>query len=273
MLGTRSRQLGLHGMLWIVMGLTLVPFLLMVSFSLKTEAQFQHELLTLSWPPAWENYVAAWHAVKGYFVNSLWITLVSTLGLLLISSLAAFGFARYRFAGRNVLFAAFMILLMIPGVLTLIPAFDLVRKLHLAGTDWALILPYVGWGQAFAIFVLRGFFESLPDDLFEAAHVDGANDWQVYWHIALPMCAPALATVGLLHVLWVWNDYIWPSIVLVDNSKYTIAVGLRSFTGQYYSNYGPLMAGYVLASIPLLALFFLAMRAFIRGLSSGALKI
>jgi ABC-type glycerol-3-phosphate transport system permease component len=269
----RTRQVGPHGMLWLILAVTLVPFFLMLSFSLKNEAQFQHEMLTFSWPPAWQNYVAGWTATRGYFLNSLWVTLVSTLGLVFVSSSAAFAFARYRFPGRNLVFGLFMLLLMIPGVLTLIPAFAVVRRLGLAGTSWGLILPYIGWGQAFAIFVLRGFFESLPRDLFEAAQLDGAGDFRMYWDVALPLCMPPLATVGLLHVLNVWNDYVWPSMVLTDNRDYTIAVGLRTFTGQYYSNYGPMMAGYVIASLPLILLFLFTMRAFIRGLSSGALKM
>jgi len=188
--------------------------------------------------------------------------------------MAAYAFARHRFPGSQLLFYAILALLMIPGVLTLIPQFLLVKRLGLLNTYWALILPYIAGGQAFGIFVLRSFFASQPEELFESARLDGASEFAIYWHIALPLARPILATLMVLSLLSTWNDLIWPLVTIGRPELWTISQALVSFSGRLATQqqYGPMFAGYIIASIPLLILFMFTARLFIQGLASGAVK-
>jgi ABC-type glycerol-3-phosphate transport system permease component len=196
------------------------------------------------------------------------------VGVLIIASVTAFVFARYNFPGKEFLFFAILALLMIPGILTLVPAFLLVKGFGLLNTYWALILPYVAGGQIFAIFVLRSFIASLPEELFESARLDGASMWHLYSKITLPLSKPILVTIAIMNILSTWNDYIWPLVTIPDGNKWTVSVGIVSFGSQYagLQNWGPMFAGYVIASIPLIILFMFTMRYFIAGLTSGAIK-
>ncbi len=253
--------------------LTYYPFAFLLFTSFKDLSQFYHNFWTPTFPLRWENYYNAWLAIRQYIFNSLIVTGVSVVGVCIVASMSAFIFARYEFPGREVLYFILLILIMIPSTLTLVPSFVLIRNLGLLNTRWALILPYISGGQIFAILILRTFFSSLPEELFEAARVDGATIWQSYSLIALPLSRAVLGVVAIMNTLNTWNDYIWPSVVISEDSLRTLTVGLAYFSGQYQTQYGPQMAGYVIASIPLLILFFLTMREFIAGLTSGALKM
>lgn len=289
-----------HACLVVLALLTFAPFVFMLVMSLKDNDQFYHrfwsflpfhtgmdaleplEMTRLNW----ENYGRAWESIHGFIGNSLLVTLISVVGVLSVASLSAYAFARHKFVGSGVLFYAVISLMMIPGVLTLISSFMWMKQFPLAqGNDWlgiggkgllnsywVLILPYIAGGQVFAIFVLRTFFAGLPEDLFEAARIDGASELQQFWHIAVPLSWPILGTMAIMNVLGTWNDYIWPSITVLDKEKMTLAIGLLQFQGQYGNDYGSLLAGYVIASIPLLILFLFTMRQFIEGLQSGAFK-
>jgi ABC-type glycerol-3-phosphate transport system permease component len=149
----------------------------------------------------------------------------------------------------------------------------LIKNFGLLDSRWALILPYISAGIAFATLVLRSFFDSLPEELFEATRIDGASEVQVFWYLGLPLIRPAVATVAILQILGTWNDYIWPSVVLYSNANFTIPIGLVAFEGQHITQWGPLMACYTLAAVPLVALFAVATRSFIDSLVQGGLKI
>lgn len=252
--------------------LTLYPTLFVAITSLKTLDQFFANFWTPSFPIHLENYSQAWDAISGFMLNSVVVTLVSTVGVVLVSCMAAYAFARFDFPGREFFYYAVIVMLMIPAVLTLIPSFLLIKDLGLMNTRWALILPYVAGGQVLSIFILRQFFAGLPEELFEAARIDGASEFRVFWRIGVPLVRPTLVTVAILNVLNVWNDYLWPFLVVRDENLQTLVVGLVGFQTRFYTNWGPLMAGYVLASLPLVVLFFLAMRSFIAGLTQGGLK-
>jgi ABC-type glycerol-3-phosphate transport system permease component len=163
-------------------------------------------------------------------------------------------------------------LMMVPPVLTLIPTFILVKNMGLADNLLGLILPYMASGQVIAIFIMRGFFAGLPQEIFDAALVDGASDWQIFWNIGLPLIRPVLATIAILETLVTWNDYVWPAVVLTNDQLRTLTLGLVFFQSRHVTYWGPLMAGYVIASLPLLILFLFTMRYFIEGLTTGALK-
>lgn len=252
--------------------LTLYPTLFVVITSFKTLDQFFANFWTPSFPLELDNYRQAWDAISGYMLNSVVVTLVSTVGVVIVSCMAAYAFARFDFPGREFFYYSVIVMLMIPAVLTLIPSFLLIKDLGLMNTRWALILPYVAGGQVLSIFILRQFFAGLPEELFEAARIDGANEFRVFWRIGVPLVRPTLVTVAILNVLTVWNDYLWPFLVVRDENLQTLVVGLVGFQTRFYTNWGPLMAGYVIASLPLVVLFFLAMRSFIAGLTQGGLK-
>lgn len=254
--------------------LTLYPFVFMIFTAVKSNAQFMHSLWIPVMPMHWDNYSAAWNQIAACIFNSIVVSGTSVIGILLLSAITAFVFARYQFPGKNGLFMAIISLLMIPGVLTLIPSFMLMVKLHLINNLWGLILPYIAGGQVMAIFILRSFFATLPEEIFESARLDGASEVHNFVYIAWPLCKPMLGTIAIMSILSTWNDYVWPLVVLTteDNLR-TLPIGLMSFASQYYTNWGPLFAGYTIAAIPLLLLFAFTMKYFIQGITSGALKM
>jgi multiple sugar transport system permease protein/raffinose/stachyose/melibiose transport system permease protein len=253
--------------------LTFAPLVVMVFMSGKDQSQWFHERFGLSLPWHWENYTLAWAQIVPYMKNTFIVTIASTAGVLALSCIGGFVFARYNFPGKVILWYAILALLMVPGILTLIPSFILVKQLHLLNTLWALILPYVSGGQVFGMFLLRSFFASLPEEMFESARMDGAGDMTMLWRLAVPLSSSILGTLAILQVLSSWNDLIWPSVTLQAEGVKTLVLGLWQFQGQYYTNWGPLMAGYVLASIPLIVMFAFTSRLFVKGLSSGAIKM
>ena len=271
---TLKNDLPIHIFLGIAAILTFFPFVFMVMTSFKATPDFVHNFWGL---PQWiqlSNFSDAFTRIQGYIGNSLFVSITSMVGVLVIGSVAAFVFARFSFPGREGLFLVLLALLMIPGILTLVPAFLLIKTLGLMGNYGALILPYIAGGQVFAIFIMRSFFASLPEELFEAARMDGATTIQQYFRICLPLSMPILVTVAIMNILSTWNDYIWPLVTIPDGKKWTISVGIVSFGSQYMGteSWGPMYAGYVLASIPLIVLFMFTMRYFIAGLTSGAIK-
>jgi multiple sugar transport system permease protein/raffinose/stachyose/melibiose transport system permease protein len=248
----------------------LVPFWVMISISLKDLRQFLDNILYPYYPFQWQNYVAGWEAVSPYILNTLIVAVVVTVVSLTMSSMTAYVFARYNFRGKTALFYSLLVLLMIPGILNLIPQYVLALRLGLVGTAWALILFYIASRQVLEVFVLRTFFLGVPKELFEAAEIDGASDIRQYWSIALPLSKSILGTLAIMTVVFVWNDYIWP-LVAADSFK-TVSIGLAYLTKQHSTSWGPLMAGYAVASFPLILLFSFTMRYFVEGIATGAIK-
>jgi ABC-type glycerol-3-phosphate transport system permease component len=162
-----------------------------------------------------------------------------------------------------------LILIMLPGILLVIPMFTLIVSIGWINTIQSVVLPFTAVQVSFGMFLMRTFFETLPTEYFEAARLDGASELQLFYRIALPLAAPAFSTLAILNLLFVWNDIIWPLIVLLDGSKHPISIGVLSFSGQYTTDYGPLFAGYVLASLPLLIVFAFTARRFMAGLQGG----
>ncbi len=253
---------------------TFYPLLFTLFTSFKDNSQFYSTFWGPAFPLHWANYADAWRQLYPVLLNTVLVGVVSAFGVVFLASLAAYVFARHRFPGSNFFFYAIIALLMIPGVLTLIPLFLLVKDLGLLNTYWVLILPYIAGGQAFAIFVLRSFIAAQPEEIFESARIDGAGEFTIYRRIAAPMAKPILGTLAILSLLSTWNDYIWPSVTLRNQDLWTISLKLVSFSSQWASlqQYGPMFAGYVIASVPLLLLFMFTMRLFIEGLSTGAIK-
>jgi ABC-type glycerol-3-phosphate transport system permease component len=195
------------------------------------------------------------------------------VGVLLTGTVAAFVLSRFSFPGRRVVFYYFISTMMFPGVLTLVPSFLLVKQLGLLNSYSALIFPMIAGGQVFAIFVFKSFFDGLPQDLLDAAKIDGAGFLGLYWHVVVPLSQPVIAVVVIMNILGTWNSFLWPFIVNTDARYHIVASGLYVLSvSESANNMGVLFAAYVLSSIPLLILFAFATRPFMQGMTSGAFK-
>lgn len=248
--------------------LMLIPLAWLVSTSLKPDDQL------FAYPPVWiprslnwQNYVGAWnYAPFGrYLLNTLTITGFAVVGTLVSSSLVAYGFARGRFPGRDLLFALLLSTLMLPNIVTLIPLFLTFKTLGWINTFWPLIVPSY-FASPFYVFLLRQFFLSLPLEIDDAAAIDGASTLQVLGWIILPLSKPALASVAIFSITFHWNDFLGPLIYLNDDSKRTMALGLYNFLSEHTAQWGYLMAASVLMVLPMFVLFFFAQKYFIQGI-------
>ena len=265
-----------HIIIIILLFLSLYPLILMLIKSVKTIDQEIHHGFTLTFPFNWSNYSLAWKYVSGYILNTFLISILNTVGILLATSTMAYGFTRYDFRGKNALFMAVLALTMIPGILTLIPQFCMVKNFNMINTRLGVILPTIAGALPMGVLLLRTFFNGLPGGLFEAASLDGANSIEMFFMIAVPLSVPILATLGLTSFLGSWNDLIWPQLILRRDNLQTITIAMTSFTTNYYNtthSYAVPMAGYVIVSAPLLILFAFTSKQFIAGLTSGAFKM
>jgi multiple sugar transport system permease protein len=252
-----------------------LPFLWMVSTSLKTQAdvlkQFPPRLIPTTFMIS--NYSTALTSMPfdRFYFNSLFVSSAVTIVQLFTSSLAAFAFARLRFRGRDILFFFYLIGLMIPFPVLLVPNFLIIRQLGWYDSYLALIVPPAF--SAFSIFLLRQYYRGLPMEYDEAARIDGASSLRIWWNIILPNSTPALAALGIFTFLGTWNDFLWPLVVTNSLQMRTIPVGLNSFQGQFSVRWELLMAASVVALIPVLIIYFFAQNWIIRGLSvSSGLK-
>ncbi len=261
-----------HVALIIILFLTFFPFLFLVSTSLKNTHQFYHSFWLPAWPPAWENYRQAFGDLRLYILNSIFVAAASISGILMCSTITGFLFARYRFPGREILYYMMLAMLMVPGVLMLIPQFAWVQQLGLLNTYRVMILPYIAGMQIIGMFLLRSFFSQIDQALFESAQVDGAGLFRQLWHIALPLSKSILGVVAITSALGVWNSFLWPLVTTSDESVMVLTVGMLRYNGRIMGQYGPMFAGYVISSIPLGIMFVLFTRAFMKGITSGALK-
>ncbi len=246
----------------------LMPFVWMLSTSLKTPAAvFVYPPQWLPDPLVWSNYADVVRIMPffRYFLNTTFVAGSVTLLQLVVSSLAAFAFARLRFPGRDRLFLAYLATLMVPGQVTLIPNFLIVKYLGWIDTYQALIIPQVF--SAFGTFLLRQFFLTIPRELEDAARIDGASAFGFFRKILLPLSGPALATLGVFTFTAQWNNFLWPLIVINDADMRTLTVGLRALVGQFTVQYQLLMAGTVISLVPMVVVFLLAQRAFVRGIA------
>ncbi|CAN5386549.1 carbohydrate ABC transporter permease [soil metagenome] len=256
--------------------LFLLPLVWMISTSLKPKDQiFAYPLIWIPSPPQWLNYVKALNNPSFKFLlflqNSLYYAVTSTIGVVISCALVAYGFARLRWWGRDFWFIITLSTMMIPYPVTLIPQFLIFKDIGWVGTFYPLIVPNF-LGVPFFIFLLRQFFLTIPMDLSDAARIDGANELGIFWHIILPLTRPALITVALFTFLATWNDFLGPLIFLNDGRKYTLAVGLAAFRGQYRTQWDLMMAAATVVTAPIVILFFFAQRAFIQGITLTGMK-
>lgn len=274
MFGRSQPRWWLYLVMTIILVAVVTPFIWMVLGSFKTQAEL------LSDPPTWlpahwtfDNYQRLFERLtfSRYFVNSTVVAVAVTAGNLLFSSMLGYALAHLKYPGRNVIFAAVMGTLMVPGLVLFIPQFVLVVNLGLANTLPALILPFLV--QPFGVFLMRQFFLGLPRDLIEAGRIDGVSEIGIFFRIFLPLALPAFATLGILTFLGSWNNFLWPLVVATTEKTYTLPVALALVsTGQNQADYGLLMAGATVVVGPILLVFLFFQRFFIEGIATTGIK-
>ena len=270
----RLHQIGIYALVACGGALMIIPFLWMLSTSLKTTAQ------SMAFPPEWwprpfiwENYTQIYEYMPffTFLFNSVKITFFVLVGQLLTCSLAGYAFAKLRFPGRRPLFLILLSTMMIPSQVTLIPVFIIMKFLGWINTHYALIVPAF-FGSVFGTFLLRQFFLGLPNDLEDAARIDGCSPFGIYWRIMLPLAKPSLATLGIFTFMGTWNDFMRPLIYLSDMDKMTLPVGLALLSNHQDIRIPLIMAGAVLSLLPILVLYVFGQKYFVQGIALTGMK-
>ncbi|WP_372630072.1 carbohydrate ABC transporter permease [Cohnella sp.] len=270
----KTKSFLIHAVMIVCCILFIFPFLWMALTSFKSPQEI------FQWPPrmfpeewSWRNYQEVLTAVPllRMLLNSLFVAVAVTAGTLLFSSLAAYSFARLRFKGKDLLFSMYLGTMMVPLMVTLIPTFVIMRKLGMVDTYYALIIPGF-FGNAFGTFLLRQFFMTIPNQLDEAARIDGCGYFGIYMRILMPLMKPALASLFIFTFMGVWNDFLWPLVVIQTESVKTITLGLASFQGLYTTKYHLLMAAAMISVLPVMVAYISSQRYFIEGITLTGLK-
>ncbi|WP_051960855.1 carbohydrate ABC transporter permease [Devosia riboflavina] len=250
-----------------------LPFLWMIATALKTTAEISQSPFSLPAAPNFGVFIDAWQQgnFTRLYLNSLGITALSVTGLIAFCSAAGYALAHFQFRGREALFLYFLAGMMIPPQVILVPSFKIMATLGLVNTYWAVILTYFAW-VPFAIFFFRAYFAGIPRELAEAARVEGVSEWNIFTRIMLPLAKPAMATVGIVYFIWIFNDFMWPLIYLNDQSLRTVTLGMMAFQGSHAALMNLKVAALLLATAPPLIVFLLFRRQIQNGLIEGALK-
>jgi multiple sugar transport system permease protein len=260
--------------LLIALAITMVlPFLWMLSASLKLDKDvFRFPIQWIPTDPRWSNYVKIWTQIPflTFFANTTKLTTIITLLQLFTSSFAGYAFAKLQFKGRDVIFLAYIASIAIPWQSYMVPQFIMMRRLDLVDTHLSLVLLQAF--SAFGVFLMRQFFVSIPNDIIDAARIDGLNEYKIYFQIMLPLSQPALATLTIFTAVFVWNDFMGPLIYLNSQSLKTIQLGLRMFILQYSANYALIMAASLVSLIPVIVLFLTFQRFFVEGVAATGIK-
>ena len=252
------------------------PFIMMINMALKKTLDIK--LHFLAWPAPgeiyWKNFEKGLSFVGTPIFNSLKVCLVSLVLILIMVSMTGYAFGRLKFAGKNIFFIMVLAVMMIPYTMLLIPNFTIVRSMGLLNTHWALIVPYIAGQQMFGIVLLRTFFESLPQEMFEAAKIDGATEFQTYTRIAMPLSVPSLITVGVTCVNSMYNDYIWPALVLTlgDEKKTFCQIVYNNAAGNGTQDNGMVAAAFIIGTLPLLIITLSCLKYYLAGMLDGAVK-
>ncbi|BDZ65194.1 carbohydrate ABC transporter permease [Agromyces mangrovi Wang et al. 2018] len=253
--------------------LMVFPFLWQTLTAFKTYAT-SVQVPPVLFPDPWTitNFVEVFDTLPfgQMFVNSVLLTIGRTVGQVVLCTMAGYAFARMEFRGRNLVFILFLSVLMVPTQLYLLPQYEIIVQLGWLNTLQALIVP--GIFSAFGTFLMRQFFMSLPMELEEAARLDGANQWQTFWKVMVPLAKPGIIALTVFTVLWSWNDLLWPLVVTTDPERMPLSVGLSQLVSVYNTDYPLLMAGSLLATIPMLITFIVLQRQFIEGIAFSGMK-
>ena len=244
------------------------PVLWMAGSALKSVVEMLTKPFQLPAVPQWANFIEAWQrGVSSYLLNSLFVTTVSVFAILLVSGLAAYALARLKFPGRNALFLLLVTGYAIPIQTVLVPLYELLREARLLNHYFGLILPYTAFGVPFSIFLLYAFFLDFPKEIEEAARLDGCTEFQTLWRVVVPLSTPAFASVAIFQGVAIWNEFVLALIIINKDSLKTLPLGLQTFQGQYATDWPNLLAAVVMATLPVLLLYIVLQRQFIRSLA------
>jgi raffinose/stachyose/melibiose transport system permease protein len=254
--------------------LVVLPMVFMVLSSLKTTREIFRDPFGVPATLRWDNYAQLWSAAHFavYFRNSVVVTVLSMALLLVTGTPAAYALGRYAFRGNDLIFLYFLSGIMVPIRLAVIPLFIMMRDLRLLDTFGSLVLVYAASGLPSTVFILTGFFRGLPQDLDNAARIDGAGEFGILWRVLLPLVRPALAIVTVYNIIPIWNDFFFPLVFIHADALKTLPLGLTVFFSEYQTNWALLFAGLTLAAAPVLFLYIVLSQQFIRGLTAGAIK-
>ncbi len=267
------KKTGLHFFLVLTAIATLFPFWWMVVAAFMPDGQAMvYPPKILPQPFTTDQFRLLFNRLNmaRYFFNSLLLSVVVTAISLFFNSMAGYAFAKYRFKGKNQLFKLLLSSMIIPAQVTMLPLFLMLKSIGLINTYGAIIVP--GLANIFGIFLIRQYALGIPDSLIEAARIDGASDFQIYYRIILPLCLPILVTLGLFTFLGVWNDFLWPLIALTDNRMYTLPVALANLMGEHTKDPELMMAGSLLTTLPVVMIFLFLQKYYIRGIMLGGVK-
>lgn len=273
--GSSLSRLPVYLLLAVGAVITMGPFIIMISTSLKPRA-FVLETPPQVIPenPTLGNYVSAWTSsgFSRYFLNSTYVTVLSVLAILLLSSMMAYALARFEFRGKKIFFWMLLLTLMIPGMMLIVPQFILAQDIGVINSHLGLVLFYTAGQLAFTTFLLHSFFSGIPKELEEAMAIDGAGPWTVYWRLILPLSRPALATAGIFVFLASWDEFIWALTIISDPSLRTLPMAIALFQGQHATAWGLVFAASVIAVAPVIVVFIAFQRFFVAGITRGAVK-
>lgn len=269
-----SGKAALYITLSVVAVLMFFPFLWMVATALRPQGH-EAELSLIPQPYlAFENFSRAWNFRGSFFAqwtfNSVFVSTAGTILAVVLNSLAGFAFAKYRFRGRDLLFIAVLATLMVPFQVTMVPVYVILAKLGMVNTYWGVILP--GTASAFGIFLIRQFIQTIPDELLDAARIDGSSELGIFLRIIVPLSMPAMAVLAIFTFLGRWNDYLLPLLVLNRSQMYTLQVGIVNFMGEYRAEWNLLMAVSLISILPTVAVFLFFQRYFLRGIAMTGMK-
>lgn len=260
----------------ILLAITVVyPLIFIFLVSLKDNKEFFSNVFGLPELWRWSNYVSAWTegGLSGYIKNSVVVSMAAVLASVLISALGGYALSKMYIPKAGLILGVLMSLNFVPGVAVYIPLYSQMNQMHLSGTLWMLILPYIAWQIPFSIYIFKNFFDTVPSELIEAARVDGCTELKIFGTVILPLVRPAIATVMVFNFINIWGEYMWASIASVASTKIsTLPVGLLYFRGEYGIEWGPFAAAIMIIIVPLLLIFIYLQKYFIQGLTSGAVK-
>lgn len=254
--------------------IAITPIFVMWMAALKSSGEIFKDPFALPTVLHWENLARAWTVGRfsQYLMNSILITIPTVAGVVVLSCLAGYAFGRLRFFGSTILFFLFLLGLMVPFQSIMIPMYYDLQALKLLGSRWAMIFPAIALGLPFGIFLMQAFFHDLPADLADAARVDGCSEFGVFFKVMLPLAGPAVSTLIVFQSMWSWNAFLMPLLFLNEETLRPISLGLLFFSGRYTMNYGLVAAGVTLATLPLIVIYIIFQRQFMRGLTAGAIK-
>lgn len=251
----------------------LYPFFWMLITSLKQSYELYVDPWALPQVMQWKNLLKAWSAgIKDFFLNSIFITTVSVFFIVLISSLASYAFARLRFRGKKSFFLVLIAGFLVPVQVTLIPLYSILRATALLDTYMAVIGPYIAYAIPFSVLLLTTYFKTIPRELEQAAFIDGANDFQIFYKIIMPLSKPGISTILIFQGVWIWNEFFFALVFLRSRELMTLPLGLMTFRGEFIADWPVIMSGIVISTLPLIALYLVFQKNFIEGLTAGAVK-